>query len=124
MANHPIYEKFQKLGGKFSNKTKVERIIVEYNVAKGVLLCDGTTIPADFVISAADGYSTIFRMLEAKYMSKQIDFAYKNWELFTPIVQVSFGINKVIPSDCPHNLTIQVSDKAGNLIQQSISFTV
>lgn len=40
-------------------------------------------------------------MLDAKYISKEIDFAYKNWELFTPIVQVSFGINKAIPSDSP-----------------------
>jgi len=40
-------------------------------------------------------------MLGAKYISKEIDFAYKNWELFTPIVQVSFGIKKDIPSEYP-----------------------
>ena len=96
-----MVEKFNKLGGKLSYKKRVEKIIVENNVAKGVLLSVGTTIPADFVISAADGYSTIFRMLEAKYMSKEIDFAYKNWELFTPIVQVSFGIKKDVPSEFP-----------------------
>jgi len=96
-----MVEKFSKLGGKLSYKKKVEKIIVENNVAKGVLLSDGTTITSDYVISAADGYSTIFNMLDAKYISKEVDFAYKNWELFTPIVQVSFGINKVIPSDSP-----------------------
>ena len=58
-----MLEKFQKLGGKFSNKTKVERIIVEYNVAKGVLLSTGTIVPADYVIGASDGYSIIFNML-------------------------------------------------------------
>ncbi|MFA6582440.1 MAG: hypothetical protein WCS79_11595, partial [Paludibacter sp.] len=62
---------------------------------------DGTSVPADYVISAADGYSTIFKMLESKYISKEIDFAYKNWELFTPIVQVSFGVKKDIPSQFP-----------------------
>jgi phytoene dehydrogenase-like protein len=96
-----MVEKFNKLGGKLSYKKRVEKIIVENNVVKGVLLSDGTTIQADFVISAADGYSTIFRMLDAKYISKEIDFAYKNWELFTPIVQVSFGIKKDIPSEFP-----------------------
>ena len=93
--------KFIKLGGKFSNKTKVERIVVEYNLAKGVLLSTGKVIQADYVIGASDGYSLIFNMLESKYMSKEIDFAYKNWELFTPIVQVSFGIKKDIPSEFP-----------------------
>ena len=96
-----MVEKYLKLGGKLSYNKKVETIIVEDNLAKGVIMTDGNSVPADFVISAADGYSTIFKMLEAKYISKEIDFAYKNWELFTPIVQVSFGIKKLIPSEFP-----------------------
>jgi len=96
-----MVEKFGKLGGTLSYKKKVEKVIVENNVAKGVLLSDGTAIPADYVISAADGYSTIFNMLDSNYISKEVDFAYKNWELFTPIVQVSFGINKAISSESP-----------------------
>ncbi|MFZ4725139.1 MAG: phytoene desaturase family protein [Paludibacter sp.] len=96
-----MVEKFNKLGGKLSYKKKVEKIIVENNVAKGVSFTDGTSVQADFVISAADGYSTIFKMLDAKYISKEIDYAYRNWDLFTPIVQVSFGIKKLIPSESP-----------------------
>jgi phytoene dehydrogenase-like protein len=96
-----MVEKFGNLGGKLSYKKKVEKIIVENNVAKGIVLTDGTKIQSDYVISAADGYSTIFKMLDGKYLSKEVEFAYKNWELFTPIVQVSFGINKVIKSDAP-----------------------
>jgi len=96
-----MVDKLWKMGGKISYKKKVEEVIVENDVAKGVVLSDGTIIPADYVISAADGYSTIYNMLEAKYISKEVDFAYNNWELFTPIVQVSFGINKIIPSDSP-----------------------
>jgi phytoene dehydrogenase-like protein len=104
---HRMVEKFIRLGGKLSYDTKVEKVIVENDVAKGVVLNDGTSVVADYVISAADGYSTIFKMLDAKYISKEIDFAYKNWELFTPLVQVSFGINKVIQSDSP--VTIHIS---------------
>lgn len=96
-----MVEKYLKLGGVISYKKKVEKIVVINHVAKGVRLSNGTTIPANYVISAADGYSTIFNMLDAKYMSKQVDFAYKNRKLFTPIVQVSYGINKVISSDSP-----------------------
>jgi phytoene dehydrogenase-like protein len=96
-----MVEKYLKLGGVISYKKKVEKIVVINHVAKGVRLSNGTTIPANYVISAADGYSTIFNMLDAKYMSKQVDFAYKNWKLFTPIVQVSYGINKAISADSP-----------------------
>ena len=40
-------------------------------------------------------------MLEGKYLNKKISNAYENWDLFTPIVQVSFGINKKIESEIP-----------------------
>lgn len=96
-----MLEKFEQLGGKITFKKRVEKIIVENNITKGVILTDGTKIMADYVIGAADGYSTIYKMLGGKYVSKEIDHAYKNWELFTPLVQVSFGINKEIKSDAP-----------------------
>lgn len=96
-----MVEKFTGLGGKISYRKKVDSIIVENDTVKGVKLTDGTVIPADYVISAADGYTTIYKMLGGKYVSKQIDKAYKNWELFTPLVQVSFGVNKEIRSESP-----------------------
>ena len=114
-----MVERFINLGGKLTYKKRVEKIIVENDVAKGVLLTDGTTVPADFVISAADGYSTIFTMLDSKYISKEIDFAYKNWELFTPIVQVSFGIKKAIPSESPIIINISKGKKIGRTILEN-----
>jgi phytoene dehydrogenase-like protein len=94
-------EKFLGLGGKLTTKKKVSKIVVENNEAKGVVLSDGIRLDADYVISAADGHSTIFGMLDGKYVSEKVTRAYENWELFTPIVQVSFGINREIKSDIP-----------------------
>jgi len=108
-----MVEKFERLGGKISYKTKVEKIIVENNIARGVILTDGTKVLSDYVISTADGYTTIYKMLEGKYISKRIDFAYKNWELFTPLVQVSFGINKVIKYTSPIIINISKDLKIG-----------
>ena len=108
-----MVEKFERLGGKISYKKKVEKIIVENNIARGVILTDGTTILSDYVISTADGYATIYKMLEGKYISKKVDFAYKNWELFTPLVQVSFGINKVIKYASPIVINISKDLKIG-----------
>jgi phytoene dehydrogenase-like protein len=93
--------RYISLGGKLTTRTKVNRIIVENDTAKGVILSDGSEIKADYVISAADGHSTIFDMLGGRYLSGKISNAYKNWELFTPIVQVSFGIKKKIESEIP-----------------------
>lgn len=103
--------RFQELGGKLTTRSSVAKIIVENNMAKGVILSDGTEIQADYVISAADGHSTIFNMLEGKYVSKKISDAYKNWKLFTPIVQVSFGISKKIDSEGPSEMWM-IKDQA------------
>jgi phytoene dehydrogenase-like protein len=94
-------DRFLELGGKLTTRARVEKISVENNIANGVILSDGTEIKADYIISAADGYSTIYKMLEGKYLSKKISNAYENWALFTPIVQVSFGLNTKIESDVP-----------------------
>jgi len=94
-------DRFLGLGGQLTTKAKVKEIIVENSSVKGVILSDGTEIRADYVISAADGHSTIFDMLGGKYLTKRISYAYENWELFTPLVQVSFGLNKRIESDVP-----------------------
>ncbi len=96
-----MVEKFEKLGGVISYKKKVDKIVVSDNLVAGVVLTDGKIIPADYVISAADGYTTIYKMLDGKYTSKAFNDAYQNWELFTPIVQVSFGIGKQIPANEP-----------------------
>lgn len=93
--------RFLELGGKLTTRKRVSRIIVENDCAKGVILSDGKEIVADYVISAADGHSTIFEMLDGKYVDKKISNAYENWELFTPIVQVSFGINDELIMDSP-----------------------
>ena len=94
-------EKFLSLGGTLTTGKRVVKIITDNNTASGVVLSDGSKIGADYVISAADGHSTIFEMLEGRFTSDKVNKAYNSWEMFKPIVQVSFGINKEIRSDYP-----------------------
>jgi phytoene dehydrogenase-like protein len=106
-------EKYLNLAGVLTTHKKVKKIIVEDNLAKGVLLDDGSKIFADYVISAADGHSTVFEMLEGKYLSEKIKKAYDSWELFNPIVQVSFGINSEIKTDVPVQSRLSKNNKIG-----------
>ncbi|MCU0362744.1 MAG: NAD(P)/FAD-dependent oxidoreductase [Bacteroidales bacterium] len=106
-------EKYLALGGKLSTRKRVKKILVENNISKGVALDDDTQVAADYVISAADGHNTLFNMLGGKYLTKKIKNAYDNWELFTPIVQVSFGINGIVPSDSPNELHMVPDCKIG-----------
>ncbi|MDX2191261.1 MAG: NAD(P)/FAD-dependent oxidoreductase [Bacteroidota bacterium] len=93
-----MMKRHRELGGKISFKSKVDKIIVENNKAKGVILEDGTKLEADVVLSAADGHNTLYHMLEGKFVTPLLNEAYKNWKLFNPFVQISFGINDKVPS--------------------------
>jgi phytoene desaturase len=108
--------RFMELGGILRTRSRVTEIVVNNNSAKGVILSDGTKIDADYVIGASDGHSTIFDMLGGKYLTKKISNAYENWKLFTPIVQVSFGINKIIESEVPVETWIVKDQKIGMTI--------
>jgi phytoene dehydrogenase-like protein len=67
-----IEKRYLELGGEATYRAKVEEILVKNDVALGVRLSDGTEHFADLVVSAADGYSMIFRMLQGKYVNEVI----------------------------------------------------
>jgi phytoene desaturase len=84
--------RYRDLGGEVSYKASVEEILVEDGRAVGVRLGDGSTHRADYVVSAADGYSTIFRLLGGRYLDDKVRERYDTWPRFFPILFVSFGV--------------------------------
>ena len=88
-----IEERYLALGGIISYKSPVEKILVESDTAVGVRLVDGTEKRGDIVLSAADGFSTIFKWLDGKYSNDTIKGFYETLEPFPPLVFVSLGIN-------------------------------
>ncbi len=61
---------------------------------KGIKLEDGTEQRADYVISAADGYTTIFNMLDGKYSNKKIQGYYKKLPIYPPLIYISLGLKQ------------------------------
>jgi len=88
----PIERRFTKLGGQVSYKADVIEILVQNDRAVGVRLADGSKHYADVIVSAADGYSTIYKMLGGRYVSKEIENRYQSWKLIRPTVMASFGV--------------------------------
>ncbi|NIM16660.1 MAG: NAD(P)-binding protein [Candidatus Aminicenantes bacterium] len=98
-----IEKRYLELGGKIHYNSRVKKILTKDNSAKGVLLENGKTYPADIVISAADGYTTIFEMLEGKYTDEKILNAYENCMPTPSFLLVSLGISRTFP-EVPHRL--------------------
>ena len=100
-----IADRYAHLGGTVRYKTRVVSIRVENSRATGVLCADGTVIPAATVVSCADGHTTIFKMLDGRFVDKKIRFLYERCDLFPALIQVSLGINKTF-ANAPHTLSL------------------
>jgi phytoene dehydrogenase-like protein len=98
-----IEKRYGDLGGKVHYKSRVEKILVDTDHAIGVRLADGSEHHADIIISAADGRSTIFDMLDGKYIDDKIRRYYEEWPIFEPLVQVSLGIARDLSKE-PHSI--------------------
>lgn len=114
-----IEERYIKLGGEVEYKSRVDKILVEDDRAVGVRLSDGSEHRADIVISAADGRTTIFDMLEGSYSSEKIDNYFKEWDIYMPYLQISLGVTR----DCseePHSLMLEVAEgiKVGDQVRK------
>ena len=89
-----LEERYKELGGSIHYRKKVIRILTENDKATGIRLEDGSECRAGRVISAADGYTTIFSMLEGRYIDQKIQESYDKWPLFPSLLFVSLGINR------------------------------
>ena len=98
-----IAERYLKLGGKINYHSRIKEIITENDhgtvKACGVITADNQVHRSDFVISAADGYSTIYEMLGGRFIDKKTASFYKNELPFSSYLQLSLGIDREIESE-------------------------
>jgi phytoene dehydrogenase-like protein len=118
-----LEQRYCSLGGEIHYGCRVDNILVEQDRAVGVRLDDGRQFRADTVISAADGKTTIFKMLEGKYVGKQIQEIYDTYGRFEALLYIGLGINRSfsdepmtvsgysIPLDEPITLGSQTVDR-------------
>ncbi|MGA2247178.1 MAG: NAD(P)/FAD-dependent oxidoreductase [Verrucomicrobiota bacterium] len=100
-----IADRYQKLGGRLRLNCPVASVQVEDGYATGVACADGACVPAATVVSCADGHTTIFKMLEGKFVDRKVRFLYDHCQTFPAILQISLGIKKVFPG-APHTLNL------------------
>lgn len=91
-----LQEKYEKLGGEMHFNSSVDRILTDEDRVKGIKLHTGQEIPCDIVVSASDGRSTIYELLQGKYKDKNIVERYDSG-VFEPIdktLYIAIGVNK------------------------------
>ncbi|HEX2947046.1 MAG TPA: FAD-dependent oxidoreductase [Clostridia bacterium] len=88
-----IERRYLELGGKIFYKSKVEEVLVSSDRAVGIRLADGPVHTADFVVSSADGYSSIFKMVKGRYIDGEIKALYESKKVSGTSIQVSLGVD-------------------------------
>jgi len=117
-----IEKRYLALGGKINYNSRIVKILVENDRAVGVQLADGSEHRSDIVVSAADGRTTIFDMLDGKYINNKIRGHYDKLGLFPPLIYVGLGVNgsfKDVPStvtgiNFPIDKPISIGEKERN----------
>jgi phytoene dehydrogenase-like protein len=102
-----IEQRYLALGGKINYGNAVQKIIVENNRAIGLELKKGSALYADYIISAADGYSTIYNFLEGKYTDKIVNKLYQDilnrpGILFPSVISIFVGYKGEVGQSEPH----------------------
>jgi phytoene dehydrogenase-like protein len=103
-----VADRYDRLGGVLRYRTQVASVTVKNSRATGVKCADGTAIPASTVVSCADGRTTLFKMLEGRYLNKQLRYAYAHFEVFPALFQASLGVNRTFP-EAPRELSLALS---------------
>jgi len=91
-----LEDKYLSLGGKINFNAGVGRIIVENDMAKGLLLENGVKSFSDIILSAADWHYTVFNALDGTYTDKTILELDSQTRLpvYYSVVLVSLGISR------------------------------
>jgi phytoene dehydrogenase-like protein len=116
-----IEKQYKGTGGKIHYNSKVKKIIIENGIAKGIELEDGRIVLADVVISACDGHTLIYKMLEGKYVSDKISQFYHKPDLWPPLISISLGVNKDFSEEAEITDFIlkEPVDICGNIVEWS-----
>ena len=85
-------EKYKSLGGVVHTKSPVEKVEINGTKATGITLADGNTVKADYIICACDTSVTFNKLMDKKYMPKQLESNYKKLKVQSAF-QASFSVD-------------------------------
>ena len=92
----------------------MEKILTSGSKVSGVMLRDGSELNADFLIGTCDLHTLIYGLLDGKFVPREIQKAFSEWPVFKPIVQVSFGIDRIIETEGHSCFLMAAGDKIGS----------
>jgi len=123
-----MVKRYIDLGGKFMFNQKVSTILLKKNKAVGIQTSDELKYLSDYVISACDGHTVIFKMLKGRFVDESTKNAYRYLKAYPSLVYFSAGVkrkfDKLGSSIIGINLPLTKPLKVGNFIHERVSFQI
>ena len=90
-----IAERFKEMGGVIHTQAPVSEIVIKGKKTEGIKLADGSFVPADIVISAVDTDFLFGKLIDRKYMPKDLVKAYERRKAYpiTTGFQVAYAVD-------------------------------
>lgn len=96
---------FQEMGGELKLNTRVEKIIVEDQKAKGVMV-NGERIDADVVVSNGDTANTYRKLIDAAYRPSWTNKRIEKMRYSMGLFLIYFGTNRTYPDLAHHTIVL------------------
>jgi phytoene dehydrogenase-like protein len=94
---------FKSLGGRVLLKTSIKKILTNKHIAVGVETKSGEKYYAGTIVTACDGRSVIYNMLEGKYTNSHVEKAYKEGEAYPSLFRIYYGVDMDFKNE-PHTM--------------------
>jgi phytoene dehydrogenase-like protein len=96
-----LARRYEALGGQIHYRARVTQILVEDDRAAGVRTEDGAEHHSDLVISACDGRTTLFDLLDARYLDQKTRDYYTTLHPTSSLLQISLGVDRDFSAEPP-----------------------
>jgi phytoene dehydrogenase-like protein len=98
-----VEKRYKSLGGRINYNQRIKKVLIEDVKAVGIETEKGKKVYADIVISACDGRSTLYSMLQGKYLTPPIRKMYERPSLWPPIISISLGVDRDLSGEVEIN---------------------
>jgi phytoene desaturase len=107
-----LEKRYLDLGGTVAYGSTVEKILAEKDQAVGVRLKNGEEYRADHIVSAADGFSTLYDLLDGQYTTAEMKKLHEEWPLWKPVVLINYGVDRDFSQE-PSIMMLQSTSPVG-----------
>ena len=116
-----LADRYEALGGQIHYKSRIERILLEEDRAVGVRTEDGAEHRGDLVISACDGRTTLFDLLDAQYVDDKTRDYYTTLPPTSSLLQIALGVARDFSAEPPFvSFPLRAPVLLGNLVHDRL----